>query len=192
MAAQQHYSFFANAEQGTLHRYWAGNEDGIWNMQYDRYNINFLAIWGRTVQARPFWYDPKLPEDNDDAAEDGDGEKEASDDGEKEERDDGDAAGKDDVVTFDDADLQDLDFDHDGKPDGKMWDDEAAMSVDIPRELERPLLVDTHALVAHFAFGGQQEQLLRSDVLDRYRAYANEFACRADNQKVPLHSRWSR
>lgn len=30
-----------------MDRYWFGNEDGIWNMQYERYNLNFLAIWGR-------------------------------------------------------------------------------------------------------------------------------------------------
>ncbi|MCJ1249570.1 hypothetical protein MMC30_006796 [Trapelia coarctata] len=47
IGAQQQYSLFDNLEANQVERYWFGNEDGIWNMQYDRYNLNFLAIWGR-------------------------------------------------------------------------------------------------------------------------------------------------
>lgn len=47
IGAQQQYSLFDNLEEDQMDRYWFGNEDGIWNMQYERYNLNFLAIWGR-------------------------------------------------------------------------------------------------------------------------------------------------
>jgi len=120
MAAQQHYSFFENLENLELDRYWAGNSAGIWNMQFYHYNINFMAIWGRTVIARPFYYD-----------------------------------------------------------------DEKAMSEMVPKELGMPLLVDTHAIVSHYAFGKQPE-LLSTDVLARYRAYANEKVCSSKNQKTKL------
>ena len=50
MAAQQHYSLLEHMEKGTFDRYWAGNKDGVWNMQYTRYNLNFLAIWGSSVK----------------------------------------------------------------------------------------------------------------------------------------------
>ena len=50
IAAQQHYSLFKNIEDEQLSRYWFGNAEGIWNMQYERYNLNFLAIWGSSVK----------------------------------------------------------------------------------------------------------------------------------------------
>ena len=50
MAAQQHYSLLENMEKEDFGKYWAGNRDGIWNMQYTRYNLNFLAIWGKSVK----------------------------------------------------------------------------------------------------------------------------------------------
>ena len=59
IAAQQHYSLFANLENNDLGKYKFGNEEGIWNMQYDRYNLNFLAIWGKDVAAH-------LPKENED------------------------------------------------------------------------------------------------------------------------------
>ena len=49
IAAQQHYSFLDHLEKGDLSPYWAGGKDGLWNMQYERYNLNFLAIWGSSV-----------------------------------------------------------------------------------------------------------------------------------------------
>jgi len=48
------------------------------------------------------------------------------------------------------------------------------------------LLVDTHSIVSHFAFGTQKEELLETDLLDRYRDYANEMICATDNQKAPI------
>ena len=43
------------------------------------------------------------------------------------------------------------------------------------------LLVNTHAVTAHFSFRTQHE-LYDTDILDRYRAYANELICSKDNQ----------
>ncbi|KAA8896000.1 hypothetical protein FN846DRAFT_966906 [Sphaerosporella brunnea] len=47
LAAQQHYSFFQNAELGErgLRNYWFER----WDMNYDRLSINFIAIWGKDV-----------------------------------------------------------------------------------------------------------------------------------------------
>lgn len=47
------------------------------------------------------------------------------------------------------------------------------------------LLVNTHAIAAHFSFRSQHE-MYDTDLLDRYRAYANEMICTTDNQiKIP-------
>lgn len=121
LASQQHASFFSNVEAGTLNRYFFGDENGIWNMQNYRYSINFIAIWGDTVQS---------------------------------------------------SDISER--------------DELDIAVRNPEILGRPLLIDSHALVSHFSFGPQHENLLRTDFLDRYRAYANEMVCKKDNQKVPF------
>lgn len=48
IGAQQHYSLLENLEQDQLHKYYIG-EDGIWNMRYDRTNVNLLAIWGNDI-----------------------------------------------------------------------------------------------------------------------------------------------
>lgn len=47
------------------------------------------------------------------------------------------------------------------------------------------VLVDTHALCAHFHFFTQRE-IASTDLLDRYRAYANENICAATNQKTRM------
>ena len=49
IAAQQHYSLLERLEQGATDKYWFGNKDGIWNMHYTRYNLNFIAMWGSSV-----------------------------------------------------------------------------------------------------------------------------------------------
>lgn len=53
ISAQQHYSLFNHIEEDDFGAYYAGNSKGVWNMQYTRYNLNFLAIWGRNVILRP-------------------------------------------------------------------------------------------------------------------------------------------
>ena len=47
LAAQEHYSFFANMEAGEegVGRY----RFGTWDMNYERLSINFIAVWGRDV-----------------------------------------------------------------------------------------------------------------------------------------------
>ncbi len=54
LGAQAHYSFLENLEKGNLTLYHYGHgvdeeREGIWNMAYDRMNINFMAIWGKDV-----------------------------------------------------------------------------------------------------------------------------------------------
>lgn len=50
VVAQAHYSFFENLERGQLNKYYFGNgEDGVWNLWYSRWNINFFAITGKNV-----------------------------------------------------------------------------------------------------------------------------------------------
>jgi len=61
----------------------------------------------------------------------------------------------------------------------------------VSKEHEEPFLIDTGALVSHFAFG-TQHKLLRTDVLERYLGYANEMVCERSRQKVMLRSNMTR
>ena len=54
----------------------------------------------------------------------------------------------------------------------------------LTRSLEN--LVQTHALAAHFSFAVQHE-MYDTDLLSRYRAYANEMICTPKNQ-IPAPS----
>ncbi|ODH13515.1 hypothetical protein ACO22_07178 [Paracoccidioides brasiliensis] len=58
-----------------------------------------------------------------------------------------------------------------------LVDDEAMLTKSIPRRLNRPVLVATGALASHYAFTSQVEDLKNTDILSRYRAYANELVC---------------
>jgi hypothetical protein len=53
IAAQVQYSLLENIENDQLSRYWYGHGDnrreGIWNMAYERMNINVMVIWGKDV-----------------------------------------------------------------------------------------------------------------------------------------------
>lgn len=49
VGAQQLYSLLENIESGALSRYWFGDGEGVWNMQYERANVNLMAIWGSSV-----------------------------------------------------------------------------------------------------------------------------------------------
>ena len=54
MAAQAHYSFLENMERGELWRYWRiGGPDGVWDQQYERYSINFVALKAGRVANKP-------------------------------------------------------------------------------------------------------------------------------------------
>ena len=125
LAAQVHYSLLENIEKDQLYLYHYGtsspnSSEGIWNMAFDRMNINFMAIWGKDVVDNPF--------DN--------------------------------------------------------FDDEHWLSIEIPKRLGRPVLVNTHAVAAHLSFRTQHE-VYDTDLLDRYRAYANEMICTKENQ-IPI------
>ena len=55
LGAQAHYSFLQNLENDTLDIYHFGHgldvkREGLWNMAYERMNINFMAIWGKDVK----------------------------------------------------------------------------------------------------------------------------------------------
>ncbi|KKZ65826.1 hypothetical protein EMCG_01211 [[Emmonsia] crescens] len=56
-------------------------------------------------------------------------------------------------------------------------DDEAMLTKSIPKKLRRPVLVATGALASHYAFASQVDDLMQTDILSRYRAYANELIC---------------
>lgn len=58
--------------------------------------------------------------------------------------------------------------------------DEYLLTEVIPKSLDMPVLVATRAIATHFSFRGDREALLKSDVLDRYEALANELYCPAN------------
>lgn len=63
IAAQVHYSLLENIETGQLRKYHYGSglddrREGIWNMNYGRMNINFMAIWGKDVVENIPFEDP--------------------------------------------------------------------------------------------------------------------------------------
>lgn len=179
IAAQQHMSFFKNVEDNRLDRYHAGSErEGIWNMQFERYNINFMAVRGKTLLDRPFWFDPATP--NDALIPASQAAAASLDLAARRRKESG--RDRNEHVRM----RMNLDFNADGKADVRLADDEWAMTQVVPLELRKPVLVQTRALVAHFAFYPQVEQMRRTDILDRYRAYANEMVCAADNQKARL------
>ena len=54
LAAQAHYSLLENIENDRLDLYYYGKgldpaREGIWDMNYERMNINFMAIMGKDV-----------------------------------------------------------------------------------------------------------------------------------------------
>ncbi|KAK8142563.1 hypothetical protein G3M48_008582 [Beauveria asiatica] len=61
------------------------------------------------------------------------------------------------------------------KPIGQ--DDEQHFSVTMPEKTGRAAVADGRAIVAHYSFGPQSEQLPTTDILDRYRSYAAEKIC---------------
>lgn len=64
-------------------------------------------------------------------------------------------------------------------------DDEDAITHVIPQETGRPFIIDTRAVVGHFSFFTQADEIRQTDLLDRWRAYANEAVCKPDNLKKP-------
>lgn len=76
-----------------------------------------------------------------------------------------------------------------GDPDDPQFikNDEVALTMIIPKELNMPVLVDTRVIVAHFAFhdAGQRQDVLKTDLLDRYRDLADEKSGMKHNWKIP-------
>lgn len=161
VAAQQQYSLLKNLEENAVARYFFGSPQSfptttttapngtnqstavperfrhhalnaggpggeqLYNTQYRRYNLNFIAVWGSDIAAA-------LP-----------------------------IAG----------------------------DDEQDITVDIPLRTHRPFLIDTRAVVGHLSFFPQHEGVRETDLLDRWRAFANEMICAPGNRKSPFDKR---
>ncbi|KAI2471500.1 hypothetical protein F4781DRAFT_429396 [Annulohypoxylon bovei var. microspora] len=107
------------------HAYSGPGGEQLYDTQYERYNLNFVAVWGRDVAlALPI-----------------------------------------------------------------VGDDEAEMTAEVPLRLGRPFVVDTRAVVGHLSFYTQQAGVGQTDLMDRWRAFANENVCLADNQKGPWDAR---
>ncbi|KAJ2975134.1 hypothetical protein NUW58_g8444 [Xylaria curta] len=68
-------------------------------------------------------------------------------------------------------------------------DDEQDLTVTKPKNLKRPFVIDTRAVVGHLSFFPQHDGIKQTDLLDRWRAFANEMVCTADNQKKPFDLR---
>ncbi|KAI0453946.1 hypothetical protein F5B21DRAFT_265988 [Xylaria acuta] len=64
-------------------------------------------------------------------------------------------------------------------------DDEDAITKLIPKKTGRPFIIDTRAVVGHFSFFTQADEIRQTDLLDRWRAFANEAVCKPGNLKKP-------
>ncbi|KAI0477966.1 hypothetical protein F4859DRAFT_43767 [Xylaria cf. heliscus] len=153
ISAQQQYSLLRNLELNHMWRYHFGSQieypegvnssadaaalkffdpnhlgpgaEQIYDTQYVRYNLNFVALWGHDIKnALPI------------------------------------------------AD-----------------DDEQDITVTKPMHFQRPFVIDTRAVVGHLSFYPQHEGIRQTDLLDRWRAFANEMVCTEENQKKPFDFR---
>lgn len=151
LSSQQQYSLLKNLEDDAMSRYFFGSPldypqsantsaaalkhlpqttggpgaEQLYDTQYKRYNLNFVALWGHDIKAQ-------LP-----IAE----------------------------------------------------DDEQDITVTIPKRTGRPFVIDTRSVVGHLSFYPQHEGVRETDLVDRWRAFANEMICAADNQKKPFDLR---
>lgn len=55
-----------------------------------------------------------------------------------------------------------------------LRDDEKNITADMPRALGREMVIDVQALAAHMHFHDQEVGMQMTDLLDRWRAYANK------------------
>lgn len=151
IASQQQYSLLKNLEDNAISRYFFGSPmefpnitnssapvlkyqaqnkgspgaEQLYNTQYKRYNLNFVALWGHDIKK-------SLP-----------------------------IAG----------------------------DDEQDITVTIPKRTRRPFIIDTRAVVGHLSFYPQHDGVKTTDLLDRWRSFANEMICTPHNQKKPFDIR---
>ena len=68
-------------------------------------------------------------------------------------------------------------------------DDEAHFSITLPAETKRQCYIQTRAIASHFSFG-PQGGMYETDLLARYRAYANEHVCREVGMHVRGFEEW--
>ncbi|KAI0198617.1 hypothetical protein F4808DRAFT_252234 [Astrocystis sublimbata] len=68
-------------------------------------------------------------------------------------------------------------------------DDEDAITRALPQKTGRPFIIDTRSIVGHFSFYTQSENIRQTDLLDRWRAFANEAVCKPENLKKPVDYR---
>lgn len=68
-------------------------------------------------------------------------------------------------------------------------DDEQDLTVTVPRRARRPFVIDTRAVVGHLSFYPQHDGVRETDLLDRWRAFANEMVCAPGNRKAPFDLR---
>ncbi|KAF3405532.1 hypothetical protein DPV78_002528 [Talaromyces pinophilus] len=70
-----------------------------------------------------------------------------------------------------------------GHPQG---DDEHQLTVEMPRLLRRPVLVESQSIVSHFSYGPQR-WLHKTDIMERYFNYANDNVCPEQSLIDPLN-----
>lgn len=112
------------ADIGTGGQYEGPGGEQLYDTQFERAGLGFVAIWGRDVKVA-------LP----------------------------------------------LPLGYDGD------DDEEALTVTVPLRLNRPFVIDTRAVVSHLSFREQAAGIAETDLMDRFRALANEGVCLAGNEK---------
>lgn len=55
--------------------------------------------------------------------------------------------------------------------------DEEWLTVNLPRKLGKSVAVEMNGLAVHFSFGGQWQGVAKTDLLGRYKNYADEMVC---------------
>lgn len=74
-------------------------------------------------------------------------------------------------------------WDEEAFPPAAEHGDEGLLTEIVPKLLGMPVLLATRSLAAHYAYRADRQAVLKTDVLGRYRSYANEMVCSARNQK---------
>ena len=59
-------------------------------------------------------------------------------------------------------------------PDG---DDEQWLTIDLPKNISRPAVLDGTGMAVHFGFNPQGQGLNETDLLLRYQNFADEYIC---------------
>lgn len=62
MGVQTHYSFLEHLENNELYRYHLtdGSGDGIWDMQFERYSLNFMAVKAGRIAEKKLWMNDEV------------------------------------------------------------------------------------------------------------------------------------